>query len=173
MWMKILGSVLVTVSCSGLGLWKAGQWKEHRKLLEQIRKMILLLKGEILYAHAPLGEALEHVGRKSEGVPAKLFCRVAERIGQQDGELFYDLWKEAIDSHRKELLLTEKECEEFKALGEHLGYLDLGMQERTIELYLEQLELSLDFYREHERERVKLCTSLGVMGGLFLSIIMC
>lgn len=173
MWMKILGSVLVTVSCSGLGLWKAGQWKEHRKLLEQIRKMILLLKGEILYAHAPLGEALEHVGTKSEGIPAKLFCRVAERIGQQDGELFYDLWKEAIDSHRKELLLTEKECEEFKALGEHLGYLDLGMQERTIELYLEQLELSLNFYREHEQERVKLCTSLGVMGGLFLSIIMC
>lgn len=173
MWMKILGSVLVTVSCSGLGMWKAGQWKEHRKLLEQIRKMILLLKGEILYAHAPLGEALEHVGRKSEGISAKLFCRVAERIGQQDGELFYDLWKEAIDSHRKELLLTEKECEEFKALGEHLGYLDLGMQERTIELYLEQLELSLNFYREHERERVKLCTSLGVMGGLFLSIIMC
>lgn len=173
MWMKILGSVLVTVSCSGLGLWKADQWKEHRKLLEQIRKMILLLKGEILYAHAPLGEALEHVGRKSEGIPARLFCRVAERIGQQDGELFYDLWKEAIDSHRKELLLTEKECEEFKALGEHLGYLDLGMQERTIELYLEQLELSLNFYREHEQERVKLCTSLGVMGGLFLSIIMC
>lgn len=173
MWMKILGSVLVTVSCSGLGLWMAGQWKEHRKLLEQIRKMILLLKGEILYAHAPLGEALEHVGRKSEGIPARLFCRVAERIGQQDGELFYDLWKEAIDSHRKELLLTEKECEEFKALGEHLGYLDLGMQERTIELYLEQLELSLNFYREHEQERVKLCTSLGVMGGLFLSIIMC
>ena len=44
MWMKILGSALVTVSCSGLGMWKAEQWKEHRKMLEQIRKMILLQK---------------------------------------------------------------------------------------------------------------------------------
>ncbi len=173
MWMKLLGSILVIVSCSALGMWRAEQWKEHRKILEQIRKMILLLKGEILYAHAPLGEALEHVGKKSEGVPAKLFCQVAERIGQQDGEVFYELWKEAIECCRKELLLTEKECQEFQAFGEHLGYLDLGMQERTMELYLEQLQLSVDFYREHERERTKLCTSLGFMGGLFLAIIMC
>ena len=173
MWMKILGSILVTLSCGALGVGKAEQWKDHRKMLEQIRKMIFLLKGEILYAHAPLGEALEHVGRKSEGLPARIFCQAAKRIGEQDGELFYDLWKEAIDDHRKELLLTEKECQEFQALGEHLGYLDLDMQERTIELYLEQLELSIRFYREHERERTRLCTSLGFMGGLFLSIIMC
>ena len=78
MWMKILGSALVTVSCSGLGMWKAEQWKEHRKMLEQIRKMILLLKGEILYAHAPLGEALEHVGRKSEGAPV---CQCTFGVG--------------------------------------------------------------------------------------------
>lgn len=173
MWMKVLGSILVTVSCSGLGVWKAEQWKEHRKALEQIRKMILLLKGEILYAHAPLEEALEHVGRKTEGILASIFCQTAERIREREGELFYDLWKETIKSHRKEILLTEKECQEFQAFGEHLGYLDLGMQERTIELYLEQLGLSIDYYREHERERTKLCTSLGIMGGLFLSIIMC
>ena len=172
MWMKILGSALVTVSCSGLGMWKAEQWKEHRKMLEQIRKMILLLKGEILYAHAPLGEALEHVGRKSEGAPAKLFCQVADRIGQQDGELFYDLWKEAVNSSREELLMTEKECQEFQAFGEHLGYLDLGMQERNLLLYLEQVDGQISFLKQNVRERTKLYTSLGIMGGLFLSIMM-
>lgn len=57
--------------------------------------------------------------------------------------------------------------------GEHLGYLDLEMQEHTVALYLEQLELSIQFYREHEREQSRLYTSLGIMGGLFLSIIMC
>ena len=172
MWMKILGSALVTVSCSGLGMWKAEQWKEHRKMLEQIRKMILLLKGEILYAHAPLGEALEHVGRKSEGAPAKLFCQVADRIGQQDGELFYDLWKEAVNSSREELLMTEKECQEFQAFGEHLGYLDLGMQERTIELYLEQLEGDIQRAEEEIQSKQRLYRSLGVAGGIFLVILL-
>lgn len=173
MWMKLLGSALVTCSCGALGVWKAEQWKEHRKVLEEIRKMILLLKGEILYAHAPLGEALEQVGRKSEGIPAEIFCQTASRIMEQEGELFFDIWTEEISRREKDLLLTQKECQELKSFGEHLGYLDLGMQERTIALYLEQLELSIDFYREHEREQTKLCTSLGLMGGLFLSIILC
>ncbi len=173
MWMKIIGSILVIVSSSALGVWKAEQWKEHRKVLEQIRKMILLLRGEILYVHAPLEEAFQHVGRKSEGMLAEIFCQTAERIRKQEGELFYDLWKETVGGYRKEIPLTEKEFEEFQALGEHLGYLDLGMQERTIELYLEQLATTIDSYREQERQRTKLCTSLGIMGGLFLSIIMC
>jgi stage III sporulation protein AB len=135
--------------------------------------MIILLKGEILYGHAPLGEALEAVGRKSEGILSEIFCQVSRRIMEQDGEVFFTIRTEEIEHHRKELLLTEKECQELKAFGEHLGYLDLGMQERTIALYLEQLELSVDFYREHEREQTRLCTSLGLMGGLFLSIMMC
>lgn len=171
--LKIMGSILVTVSCTALGAWKAGQWKEHRKILEQLKKMILLLKGEILYAHEPLSEAFSHVGQRAEGPPALLFQNVAKRISLQEGELFFQIWKEEIDKQGKEFLLTEKERQELKSFGEHLGYLDLGMQERTISLYLEQLDLAIAFYREHEREQSKLYTSLGVMGGLFLSIIMC
>ena len=55
-------------------------------------------------------------------------------------------------------------------LGSNLGYLDLKMQERTILLYLEQLDETIGFLKEHGRERRKLYMSLGVMGGLFLTI---
>ncbi len=171
--LKLTGSLLVTCSCGALGLWKAGQWKEHLKMLEQLRKMIILLKGEILYAHAPLGEAFGNVGRKSEGILGKLFLAVEDRIGQQQGELFYIIWQEEVDRRGKDMLLSEREQQELTAFGKHLGYLDLEMQEHTIALYLEQLELSIKFYREHEREQSRLYTSLGIMGGLFLSIIMC
>ena len=42
-----------------------------------------------------------------------------------------------------------------------------------MELYLEQLELSIRFYREQEREQQKLSISLGIMGGLFLTVLLC
>ncbi len=173
MMLKLTGSLMVTCSCGALGLWKAAQWKEHLGMLEQLRKMLVLLKGEILYAHAPLGEAFGNVGRKAEGVLARLFLGVEERIGRQQGELFYVIWREETEACREDMLLSEREMEELIAFGEHLGYLDLEMQEHTIALYLEQLELSIGFYREHEREQSRLYTSLGIMGGLFLSIMMC
>ena len=171
--LKMAGSLMVTCSCGALGLWKAAQWKEHLGMLEQLRKMLVLLKGEILYAHAPLGEAFGHVGRKSEGVLARLFLGVEERIGRQQGELFFVIWREEVERHKKDMLLSERELEELIAFGEHLGYLDLEMQEHTIALYLEQLDLGIRFYREHEGEQRRLYTSLGIMGGLFLSIMMC
>lgn len=172
MWIKWIGCGLVTVSCGALGVWKSGQWKEKRKTLEQLRKMILLLKGEILYAHAALEEAFTHVGQKSDGILGQLFLRVAERLKEREGKPFYQIWQEEIDGFSDRISMEDKELTDLKGMGEHLGYLDVDMQERTILLYLEQLDLSIDFYREHEREHSRLCTSLGVMGGLFLSIVM-
>ena len=47
---RLLGAVLVVVSCSGMGFFLAGQWGERLKTMEHLRKMIFLLKGEIVYA---------------------------------------------------------------------------------------------------------------------------
>ena len=66
-----------------------------------------------------------------------------------------------------DLPLTKEDWEQFFALGNNLGYLDLTMQERTILLYLEQLDETIGFLKEHSRERRRLYMSLGVIGGLF------
>lgn len=170
---KIIGAVLIIASSSGLGVCLSNQWKERLMLMEQLRKMILMLKGEILYANAPLEEAFWRVGEKGGGRLGKLFSDVSVRIASQCGEPFYTLWKEEIYKLGKETLLLEKDKQELAVFGEHLGYLDCEMQERTIQLYLEQLGITIDYLREHQREKSRLYTTLGIMGGLFLTIVMC
>lgn len=173
MWLRLAGCVCVTAACGGLGFMKARQWREHRGQLEQLRKMIYLLRGEILYGREPLSEALERTGRKSDGPLAGWFCRTAERLRRQEGEGFPSVWQEELDRQAKKLLLSRRELQELKDFGQHLGYLDLELQERTIALYLEQLDMAIGFYREHESERMRMCASLGIMGGLFLAVILC
>lgn len=170
---KVIGAILVTVGCSGLGIWMAGQWKLRLKVMENLRKMIFLLKGEIVYANSPLTEAFERTGKKSDTYLGELFLRVAERMERQQGEPFYEMWKEEIDGLSKGFPLTKEDRQDLKGMGEHLGYLDREMQERTLLLYLEQLDLTIEYLREHQRERSRLYTSLGIMGGLFLTIVMC
>lgn len=170
--LKISGGLLVLAGASGLGFWMADQWKGHLLCLEQLRKMIILLKGEILYAHSPLEEAFFRVGTRSGGELGAFFVDISRRIENQSGELFFSMWKEEIENLGRAMPLSEKDRKELLGFGEHLGYLDLEMQERTILLYLEQLDLEIDYLREHQREKSRLYTSLGVMGGLFLAIIM-
>lgn len=171
--LKIVGGIFVVIASSGLGFWMASQWKEHLKAVEQLRKMIFLLKGEILYANSPLEEAFYHVGKKAAGVLGDFFLDVSTRLENQHGEPFYTMWKEEIDKLGKNAFLSAQDKQELMGFGEHLGYLDCEMQERTILLYLEQLDLTINYLREHQREKSRLYTSMGVMGGLFLVILMC
>ena len=154
---KWLGSLLVLFAAGGFGVWSAMQWRERLRLLEKLRQMIYFLKGEITYSHAPLAEGLERVGKRDPGPLGTLFTSAAEGICRQEGESLQE---------------TDEDLEQLTGLGEHLGYLDVDMQERTLKLYLEQLDLSIDYLRTNQREKCRLYTSLGIMGGMFLVIMM-
>ena len=80
----------------------------------------------------------------------------------------------AVSQAERELpVLTREDWEQLEALGEHLGYLDVDMQERTLLLYLEQLEMSIGALQNRKGETCRLCAGLSLAGGLFLVIIMC
>ena len=59
------------------------------------------------------------------------------------------------------LFLEKEDKEKLLSLGGQLGYLDTQMQERTLLLYLEQLELSISGLRGEIREKCRLSTALG------------
>ena len=90
--MKWIGMFLVVISSSGLGFWMAGRWQERLKQMEHLRQLIYFLKGEIVYSHAPLAEALERVGKRGGGLLGDFFERVSRRILIQEGESLREIW---------------------------------------------------------------------------------
>lgn len=171
--LKTAGAVLVFAGASGLGYWYASRLRERVACLETVRRMVFLLKGEILYAGASLEEAFEQVGKREEGEVSELFCGVSERLSKKQGESFYSMWEEEVDKLSPAVPLSREDRRELRQFGKHLGYLDRQMQERTLLLYLDQLELSIGQLRESQKEKSRLCVSLGMAGGLFFIIIMC
>lgn len=170
--LKTAGAVMMVAGTSGYGAWLAGNYRNRLLLLEQLRQMIFLLKGQITYANAPLPEAFEAVGRRTKGVLSELFVRVSKRMEDQQGEPFCQLWKEEIDRLNVDGVLTKGDRQSLAGLGEHLGFMDCEMQERNLLLYLEQLDLVIEELRSHRQERCRLYTSLGVMAGIFLAILL-
>ncbi len=170
---KWIGAACILCASWGMGLWLAAQWKGRLKVLEQLRRMVYFLKGEITYSRAPLEEALKRVGRREDGSLGRLFERAAEGIAGRQGESFGAIWEGSLAEGKQEIpVLSGEDWEQLRELGEHLGYLDVDMQERTLLLYLEQLDLSIEYLRTHRRERCRLYTSLGAAGGMFLVLIL-
>ena len=56
--------------------------------------------------------------------------------------------------------------------GENLGYLDKHMQMNTFELYLSQLDDEITELSRTVKGKAYLYNSLGIMAGIFITIIM-
>ena len=69
--MQAAGAVCIVSGASGFGFWMAGEYRRRLEQLLQLRQMIYMLKGQILYANAPLSEALEAVGKRFENLPGQ------------------------------------------------------------------------------------------------------
>ncbi|MEG2987634.1 MAG: stage III sporulation protein AB [Lachnospiraceae bacterium] len=170
--MKILGSVMVMIACGGLGIDAAFRLKKRLCILEKLKQMVTHLNGEILYANAPLPEAFERVGNRNPGKAGDLFKSVASDLKKETGERFDQIWSGQVGKFSKESVLSRKEREQLIVFGEHLGYLDRDMQEKTIRFYLENLEYSIQCLRMQETEKCRLFVSLGILSGLFLTVVM-
>ena len=172
---KTAGALLILFSASGFGIWWASQRRGRLAMLEGLRQMVYFLKGEIVYHHAALEEAFQRVGNRNGGPMGDLFENTAKAIRRQKGEPFCQIWKQEVEKfgeNRRGLPIKKEDLNHLNCLGNHLGYLDVDMQEKTLSLYLEQLDLTIEYLRQSEREACRLSTVLGIMGGMFLVIAM-
>lgn len=172
MWMKILGAVLVTAACTGAGASAVYRLKERKKLLETLKRMVSHLRGEILYANAPLPSAFYRTGRRGGGKAAELFISVAEEMERETGDSFETIWERLVEQLFKTSDLSPLDQEQLLKFGANLGYLDRDMQEKTIQFYLEDLELAITHLRKEEPDKSRLYLGMGILTGLFLTVVL-
>lgn len=169
---KIIGCILILGSCTGIGMHFSGELRSRIRDLHDIKKLIYLLKGDIRYAHTPLPEAVQALSYRHDGKFKEFLSSIASKLNQLGGISFYNIWKEAVDTKLSHTALTNKDLEQLSRLGESLGYLDKEVQLNTLELYIEQLENEIQELQKNVKEKTYMYNALGVMGGIFIVIVM-
>ena len=103
------------------------------------------------------------------------FTQTAEKIGCHNGETFSKIWEQTIEEMEKngKPLFLEKEDRGktpfFRGTAGLSGYPDAG---EDVTFVFGTVELSVSRLRGEIREKCRLSTALGVMGSLFLVIVM-
>lgn len=172
LYIKIIGCILIVCSCSGMGMHFSKELRNRISDLREIKKLIYLLKGDIRYAHTPLPEAVQALSIRHEGKFKNFLTVIARRLQELGGVSFYTIWKEAVEKELNNTSLTNKDLKALSVLGESLGYLDKDMQINTLELYIEQIEAEIHELSRSVKEKSYMYNALGVMGGIFIIIIM-
>lgn len=170
--MKIIGCILVILSSTAMGFYFSNDMKCRIEDMKELRKLIGLLRGDIRYANTPLPEAINSIHRRHSGNYHAFFNQVSLELCELSGHTFSEIWKSAVESRLINTSLTKKDKLHLSQFGENLGYLDKDMQMNTIDLYLSQLEEVINEQSKTVKEKAYLYNTLGIMAGIFITIIM-
>ncbi|MBQ9765291.1 MAG: stage III sporulation protein AB [Lachnospiraceae bacterium] len=170
---KACGIILIIVASSGIGFSISNIMKLRLLELAELKKLILMLRGEIKYIGTPLGEAFGVIGRRTKGIYSTLFQDTEKELEKLDGKNIADIWKEQMETAQmiKKSHLSDNDWKWLLNFAQNLGYLDKEMQLGTIELYMEQLESTLAEGNRSYGKNSKLCKCLGISAGLLLTIV--
>ena len=157
---------MILASSCGIGFANSKELTQHLQELEEIEKLFCMLKSELNYTRAPFEEVFFKMSQKINEPYKEWLLNLSESLKKKTRGNFYEIWKISIVENFKQSTLKQDEIEDIKSLGKNLDYID------SISLYLDQLEYKIQHTREEYRLKRKLCQSMGIIGGLFLVILL-
>ena len=89
--MKGIGIILIVLGTSGIGYLTAADLKRHLNDLKWLRRILLLLKEEIAYTHAPLEEAFARISRKVKAPYCLFLTQVSGQLARRAGSSFAEI----------------------------------------------------------------------------------
>ena len=159
--MRLAVLLAASLACVGIGFAKSAALSAHVKDLETLQKIIQYLRGEIVTAASPLPDAFWD-----------FLQDISEDMRRPDGKTLPAILEENTAVHLADTRLTKEEKEELQEAGCSLGTGDRAMQKANLDRYEARLVQRIAELQKGLPERKRLCQSLGIMGGLFLFLIL-
>lgn len=169
---RLAGAVLLAVSCAGLGILESLRLKKRIEHLRVLIRLASFLEGEISFARTTLPEALRSVGGRLSPPFSGFLMELARQMETSPGRSFGELLRQSVLTNLKGTELCREDLEEFCGAAVDLGYLDGKMQVHILEAYRKEQERKVLRLMEELPAKQKLFQSLGILGGIFLVILL-
>lgn len=170
--LKLIGAVLIIAGAAGLGISYRQDLKDRLYHTKCLYTILELLESEIRYSKAALPEACRMISyRVMKPYSAGLY-NVWEIMNLNNGLTFSLAWKQEMDKCMHDIPIGSTEKEEFLMLAESTGYADNQIQLKMVEKCKKSLGEAIGHQEEKMENKSKVVMSIGLMGGLFLTIVL-
>lgn len=171
MLIRVLGIVVVLLASCGLGFRMSYELIYRIEDLQQIKRVVTMLRGEIKYANAPLTEALFSIASRVPAPWKDLLKEMTESMESCDGDTFASIFQTTQKKYLDRTSLLPKDLKRLADFGANLGYLDKEMQLSSIDLYLEELEGQMKEAEEKVAKNSRLYRIMGMAVGVLILLI--
>ena len=170
--MKMAGALLIIGMTSIWGILKAENTKRQLENMKELQRIISMIQSEIRYSKAFLGEIFENIGQGVREPFRSWLLEMSRQTNSFTGKSLGDIWQSSVEINLDALGFPVYIFESLKQLGNQLGYADVQVQMRLLDLYQEHLERTIREMHDQVQTKVRLYHCLGVMSGLFVAVLL-
>lgn len=169
---KLFGIVCILIAGAGCGAYYSRRLRRQLEQLRQLQQLVQLLHGEIKYQCSTLPEAFERCGRQIDSECGDWLQRIGQRLNAMEGTGFLEIWEQQLKELKERTELNAVHIEELRRLGSQLSYPDKDTQLGALELYQQRLRQQEETLTKELPGKRKLGTALGLLGSIFLALVL-
>ena len=174
-YIKLIGAVLVILAGAGFGACPVHKMMERTKEFEELYFCLLRLKSEISHGGKPLPEAIKAAADSKKEVATGIFRSVMRNLAarlEKGREAYETQLRECVTDGFRDTVITKEEQDAFADTFLLLGGGDKEKQVQMLAYYAETVRLVIAQEKQKKKEKSYMYRSLGILGGIFLSVIM-
>ncbi len=172
---KFIGAVLVIFAGAGFGACPVHKLKERIREFEELYFCLLRLKSEISHAVKPLPDAIRCAAESKKATPGGVYRSVMKQLAvrMESGSGAYEkLVTECAAEGFRDSVLLKEEQDSFVETFLLLGGGDREKQVQMLSYYAEEIRMAIAQEKQRKKERSYMYRSLGVLGGVFLAVLL-
>lgn len=169
---KIMGSLIVILSCSFLGFILSRDCSRRPQQLRELQTLLQMFENQISYLSDVLTEAFERISRVGNSEAALIFGSAAEILKNDSSRSAASAWEQAVRQCIRRTALNREDEEVLVEFGRLLGSTDLEGQIKNIRLTMEALHLQENKAEESRNKNETMYKSLGILGGIAVVIVL-
>lgn len=169
MTVKLLGALMIILSCGSFGFVLAANHKRELKLLKQFISALDYMECELQYRLCPLPELCRMTAGETEGILKKVLLLLSQELEDQ---ISPDVRRcvHSVLSQIRNLPGGTAEC--FRLLGDNLGRFDLAGQLKGLETVRNECRVKLSKLSGTSEVRVRSYQTIGLCAGAALVILL-
>lgn len=168
---KFIGAIVLISATSLIGFSLANDCSKRPRALRELQSLLQMLENEISYLSNLLSEAFNRIYEGTNSDTAILFREAAKNLGI-NGVTADVAWEKSINENYAKLSLNKEDKDILLTFGNMLGNSDLEGQLNNIRLMSSQLKLQELKAEDMRQKNEKMYSSLGVLSGLAITIIL-
>lgn len=169
---KIVGMVLIVLSTSAIGKKMSDNLSYRIRDLEELKKLIIMLRGEVMYNVASVSEGLRRIKSKSSNLYEDMIDKVIEELSEHNGKKFADIWREGVcELNKASHSFVKEDMDRLIGFGNDFGSPHKEIQLKSFDMYIDELENTINDARKKNTDNSKMYKSLGVLSGIVIVIL--